>query len=262
MPECRRAHDHHAARAALGRGGRHGLAGALLARLPRAPARAAARRLQARCCPAPQAQPALPAGENPRLSANMPPGAARDQLRSRRCADGPLPTGSPRCTARCVTRAARAWGDPRARRRHYAPALALSLLAPKLTWSEAETAAGVREGALVRRADDEPLSPHDVKRLQARARLGCPSQAPAPAWDRPPHAASVRLRQCAGIRSVRRLCTLQDGAPACRPHHASLELHLLPAPEARCTLPRRVPPPPTRARARARRTPTSWWTTT
>jgi len=73
---------------------------------------------------------------------------------------------------------ARAWWQPaRSHRRQYAPALALSLLAPKLTWSEAETAAGVRDGALVRRADDEALSPHDVKRLQARARAGCPLQA-------------------------------------------------------------------------------------
>ena len=53
--------------------------------------------------------------------------------------------------------------------RHYTPALALSLLAPKLAWSEAETAAGVREGAVVHRADGQPLSPHDLKRLQVPA---------------------------------------------------------------------------------------------
>ena len=56
--------------------------------------------------------------------------------------------------------------------RQYAPALALSLLAPKLAWSEAETAAGVRQGALVHRADGEPLSPHDLARLQVQGRAG------------------------------------------------------------------------------------------
>jgi len=85
----------------------------------------------------------------------------------RHCADGPMPWW---LTSLHHPSDARLRRPARALCRHYAPALALSLLAPKLTWSEAETAAGVRDGALVRRADDELLSPHDVKRLQARAR--------------------------------------------------------------------------------------------
>lgn len=50
--------------------------------------------------------------------------------------------------------------------RHHTPALALSLLSPKLTFSDEEAAAGAMEGAVVR-ADGQPLSPYDMKRLQS-----------------------------------------------------------------------------------------------
>jgi N-acetyltransferase 10 len=46
------------------------------------------------------------------------------------------------------------------------PALALSLLNPKLVFSEAQAAAGVQEGVLVTRGDGRQLSPYDLKRLQ------------------------------------------------------------------------------------------------
>jgi N-acetyltransferase 10 len=48
--------------------------------------------------------------------------------------------------------------------RGHAPALALSLLQPRLNWSEAESAAGAPPSA-VPRADGRPLSPHDLRRL-------------------------------------------------------------------------------------------------
>ena len=54
--------------------------------------------------------------------------------------------------------------------RAFAPALALSLLDPKLVWSEDEAAASVQGGVEVPRADGAPLSPYDLKRLQVR---GC-----------------------------------------------------------------------------------------
>ena len=55
--------------------------------------------------------------------------------------------------------------------RSFAPALALSLLDPKLTWSEAEVAASVARGVEIARADGSPLSPYDLKRLQVRSLL-------------------------------------------------------------------------------------------
>jgi N-acetyltransferase 10 len=51
--------------------------------------------------------------------------------------------------------------------RRYSPALALTLLDPKLDFSEAETAAGTQAGAVVGRADGSGTSPHDLRRLQA-----------------------------------------------------------------------------------------------
>jgi hypothetical protein len=54
--------------------------------------------------------------------------------------------------------------------RDFPPALVLSLLDPKLSWSEAESAAAVAEGVVVRKADGAPLSPFDLKRLQV---CGC-----------------------------------------------------------------------------------------
>jgi N-acetyltransferase 10 len=50
--------------------------------------------------------------------------------------------------------------------RHFAPALALSLLEPKLAWSEADVAASVARGVEIARADGSPLTPYDLKRLQ------------------------------------------------------------------------------------------------
>lgn len=47
------------------------------------------------------------------------------------------------------------------------PALALSILAPKISFSEAETQASVEKGVTVYRADQDVLSPYDLKRLQA-----------------------------------------------------------------------------------------------
>ena len=52
--------------------------------------------------------------------------------------------------------------------RAHPPALALSLLAPQLSFSDGEAAAGGVEDA-VRRSDGGPLSPHDMKRLQSYA---------------------------------------------------------------------------------------------
>jgi len=49
------------------------------------------------------------------------------------------------------------------------PALALSILNPKLVFSEAESAAGVKEGLTVARGDGRAMSPHDLKRLQVTA---------------------------------------------------------------------------------------------
>ena len=51
--------------------------------------------------------------------------------------------------------------------RHFAPALVLSLLDPKLSWEEAEVQASVQRGLEVVKADGSPLSPYDLKRLQA-----------------------------------------------------------------------------------------------
>ena len=51
-------------------------------------------------------------------------------------------------------------------RRHFAPALVLSLLDPKLSWDEAEVQASVQQGVEVTKADGTPLSPYDLKRLQ------------------------------------------------------------------------------------------------
>lgn len=53
--------------------------------------------------------------------------------------------------------------------RDFAPALVLSILDPKLSWSEAESAAAVAAGVVVRKGDGSGLSPYDLKRLQASA---------------------------------------------------------------------------------------------
>jgi hypothetical protein len=42
----------------------------------------------------------------------------------------------------------------------------LSILDPRLTWGEAETAAAVAAGVVVAKSDGVPLSPYDLKRLQ------------------------------------------------------------------------------------------------
>lgn len=60
-----------------------------------------------------------------------------------------------------------------------APALALSILNPKLVFSEAEAAAGVQQtegaggGVLVTRGDGRLLSPYDLKRLQVGGVCKC-----------------------------------------------------------------------------------------
>ncbi len=51
--------------------------------------------------------------------------------------------------------------------REMSPALALSLLDPQLTWSEAEGAAGAAAGVAVVHGDGTPFTPYDLKRLQA-----------------------------------------------------------------------------------------------
>lgn len=50
--------------------------------------------------------------------------------------------------------------------REFPPALVLSLLDPKLTWSEAESAEAVSAGVVVTKPGGAPLSPYDLKRLQ------------------------------------------------------------------------------------------------
>lgn len=50
--------------------------------------------------------------------------------------------------------------------RGMSPALALSLLNPKLNFGESEVSAGVANGVTVTRGDGRPLSPYDLKRLQ------------------------------------------------------------------------------------------------
>ena len=57
--------------------------------------------------------------------------------------------------------------------RHFAPALVLSLLDPKLSWDEAEVQASIQQGVEVVKADGSPLSPYDLKRLQVRCLLQC-----------------------------------------------------------------------------------------
>lgn len=54
--------------------------------------------------------------------------------------------------------------------RDFSPALVLSLLDPKLTWSEAESAQAVASGVVVTKPGGAPLSPYDLKRLQVRRR--------------------------------------------------------------------------------------------
>ena len=51
--------------------------------------------------------------------------------------------------------------------RAFKPALALSILSPQLTFSEAETQSSIKEGLPVAKADGEPFSAYDLKRLQA-----------------------------------------------------------------------------------------------
>ena len=50
--------------------------------------------------------------------------------------------------------------------RGFAPALALSVLDPQLTFSEAQAEGGVKEGVTITKADGSPLSAYDLKRLQ------------------------------------------------------------------------------------------------
>ncbi|GAX72715.1 hypothetical protein CEUSTIGMA_g171.t1 [Chlamydomonas eustigma] len=51
--------------------------------------------------------------------------------------------------------------------RDMTPALALTILDPKLTHSEEETQKSIKGGVVLSRLDGQPLDPHDLKRLQA-----------------------------------------------------------------------------------------------
>jgi N-acetyltransferase 10 len=46
------------------------------------------------------------------------------------------------------------------------PALALTILDPKLTYSEEETQTSIQAGVVLSRLDGQPLDPYDLKRLQ------------------------------------------------------------------------------------------------
>ena len=50
--------------------------------------------------------------------------------------------------------------------RGFAPALALTILDPQLTFTEAQVETGVSEGGAIRKADGSPMSAYDLKRLQ------------------------------------------------------------------------------------------------
>lgn len=50
--------------------------------------------------------------------------------------------------------------------RGFAPALALTILDPQLTFTEAQIETGVSEGGAIRKADGSPMSAYDLKRLQ------------------------------------------------------------------------------------------------
>lgn len=53
--------------------------------------------------------------------------------------------------------------------RSFAPALALSILDPQLSFSDTETQQSIQHGGTsVIKADGSPLSPYDLKRLQVR----------------------------------------------------------------------------------------------
>ena len=60
--------------------------------------------------------------------------------------------------------------------RSFAPALALSILDPQLTFSEAQTQSGVSAAQVIRKADGSALSAYDLKRLQVRPLSSCVSQ--------------------------------------------------------------------------------------
>ena len=52
--------------------------------------------------------------------------------------------------------------------RGFAPALALSILDPQLSFSETQTQSGVSEAHIIRKADGSAMSAYDLKRLQVR----------------------------------------------------------------------------------------------
>jgi N-acetyltransferase 10 len=52
--------------------------------------------------------------------------------------------------------------------RGFTPALALSILDPKMSWAESEAQEGARDDIAVHRADGSVLSAYDLKRLQVR----------------------------------------------------------------------------------------------
>ena len=60
----------------------------------------------------------------------------------------------------------------------FAPALALSILDPTLTFSDAEVQQAASQELSISKADGSPLSAYDLKRLQARLALKCRGGAP------------------------------------------------------------------------------------
>lgn len=60
--------------------------------------------------------------------------------------------------------------------RAMSPALALSIIDPKLSFGETEAQASISQGVTVTRTDGGPLTPYDLKRLQVHAvcaYIGC-----------------------------------------------------------------------------------------
>lgn len=63
----------------------------------------------------------------------------------------------------------------------FKPAIALGLLDPQLSFTEAETAAGIARGFVPVRGDGSPFSPYDMKRLQVCYAL-CPCCSSTGGW--------------------------------------------------------------------------------
>lgn len=57
--------------------------------------------------------------------------------------------------------------------RGFAPALALSILDPQLTFGEAQTQSSVSAAQIIRKADGSAMSAYDLNRLQVRSFSSC-----------------------------------------------------------------------------------------